>query len=346
MLFARYLFIIITLCTGSNLFASEQCIEKKYVFDIGSGGIKVMGYKVDICKKMINKVIANDYYTLPLQKFISESKDGNIIPQEYINYGENAILALEKNNNINCKKDRCIAIATAWARNAINSNELLEKIEAQGVNVIILSQHNEGKLSFDSTVLLNNINHDQEKNLLVFDLGGGSFQLNDLDEKKDLRVFKGQYGMFNFKALVREKFPNFKNTDLQEVKDFALAEIGQKIKEDPYLLKKIKNNDTITIGVGAFMTLGMKEQLLMGEEVTVPKVEEAIGKIYGKSKKQIIKEFPDIKIEHAKDSLYSLLIIYAVMESTGISKIKIAKSSGQFNEYLALMDSELKLANN
>jgi len=326
----------------SSTASTKSCLENKYIFDIGSGGINGIGYEVNTCNHKISKTIVKKYHDLPLQSCISNSLDGKTIPQSCISEGTAAFTLFQKEFNVDCKQQKCLAIATAWARNAQNSHELINAIEDQGIKVSVLSQYDEGKISFENIIQENNISPKEAKNTLVFDIGGGSFQLNYLDNKDAVRVYKGPYGMFNFKPLVLEKFANG-NGDilpaayLAKIKNFALEEVRSQLQKDKHLMKKFQMPNLEIFGTGTFIGVGIRSQLGLGETVTFDAIEKAIDILVGKNAAEIKAIYPNMPEKYAVNSQFSLLIIYAVMKEGGIKTIHIT-SDGGINEYLALYD--------
>jgi|GEM_PF-5866869 len=321
------LLISINLLLIQNSYAHDSCLSNKYIFDIGSGGIKSTGYLINKCHQTIVKTLAEDYDTsLSLQECISNSPGGSTIPPACISNGEKVFSSIKKKLGINCAQQQCRAVATAWARNAHNSHELINAIEDQGIKVSVLSQENEGKLSFLSLSANHNL-----KNTMVLDLGGGSFQLSSEDSSEVIQVHNGPYGMFNFKPMLLAKFDNsLPSASLEAIKQFALDEIGAEISNKSYF----KNKSNV-LATGAFITRGVQNQFAFGNKVSLKQIEAAVANTVGKSAAEICAIYPKLPAEHAVNSQFSLLIIYAVMKSAGIDHITIV-SNNKINEYLAL----------
>lgn len=330
--------IICPLATAYITSAAASCLTDKYIFDIGSGGIRSTGYSVDICKGLIHKKIAENYYNMPLQEYISNSHDGRTIPDSYVKKGRDAFIHLKHQFGIDCVKERCLAVATAWARNATNSSQLIEEIKKEGIDTYVISQQDEGKISFDSLAKDNNLTDFEKRNTIVFDIGGGSFQLNYMSEQGKIMVYNGPYGMFNFKKLILAKFSEngvLSSSALDMVKEFALKEIGSKLESHTELYNKLLNKNLLVLGTGAFMGSCIKQQLGLGGYVSLSGVEKALADIFGKSVVEIQKIYPNMPEEHTVNAQFSLLIVYAIMKEGGIKAITIPHNV-HVNEYLAL----------
>lgn len=317
----------------------SECIKDKYIFDVGSGGIESVGYVVDTCSKKVKKVKAQAYYNLPLQHCISTSHDKQSLSNDCIEDAKLAFDHLQKKFKIDCKKEECLAVATAWARNAKNAESLIEHIKQYGITISVLSQHDEGKISFHSLMLENNVIGDEEKKSVVFDIGGGSFQLNTLDDQGEIHVHKGKYGMFNFKSLVMKKFGNGKDDildpkDISAIKQFAIDAIGLQIKKDKILMKKFASKDIKVFGAGSFMGKGTV-QLDLKNIFSIQDIENTLDSVVGKTIPEIQSIYKKMPKEYAPNQQFSLFIIYAIMKECGIDKIYISPHGG-INQYIAL----------
>ena len=334
------LFLSLFFLTTTISEATDRCLTNKYVFDIGSGGINAVGYIVDTCKDVILKTFPQKYHNLPLQQCISDSPDSQTITEECLTKGRKAITSLKKELAIDCKQQECIAIATAWARNAKNADMLINQFQSEGINVAIISQYDEGQIAFKNFIRSHNIPNDIEKNIIVFDLGGGSFQLSDMDDQGNIQVYHGPYGMFNFKALILSKFASNNNqilpaSSLKEIKDFSIQEIWKDLKKNKYINDKLERADLKIFGVGSFFDKGIRTQLSLGKKVSLTDIENAIDKLIGKTSEEIQKIYPFMPKEYASDAQFSLLIIYGLLKEMEVQKLKVARNA-QINDYIAL----------
>lgn len=329
--------LLTILCNTVNA-SSESCVTNKYVFDIGSGGINAIGYEVNDCTKEIKKILSEIYYPLPLQNYISNSKDGRSFSKTHLLKGEKAIFHIKKSLDIDCQKEKCLALATAWARNASNSRKLINIIQNHGIKTSIISQHDEGKVAFHSLVNNLKIDKTKEKETVVFDIGGGSFQLTYKDFNNFIRVYQGPYGMFNFKKLIKDRFdysqkPSF--FAIRKIKKFAFQTIGINISKEKTLLSVLAKNKGVVFGSGAFIGNSLKSQFNFGNKVTLKQIETAINNTIGKNIEEIQNIYPNMPSQYAINSQFSLLIIYAIMKSASIKHI-IIPNNLKINEYVAL----------
>ncbi len=338
-IFKKFILSLVLISFSNSALAN--CNVIKYIFDLGSGGIKVSAYLVDNRNKKICKTVMNSYLNLPFQSYISKSKDGKTISQSCIDETRKQLYELKASNNIDCRKHECLGFATAWARNSKNADSLIEEFKKAGINTTILSQYDEGKISVLSSLTEGNIHKEEEDSIVVFDIGGGSFQLSDIDQNGKIHVYHGPYGMFNFKSLVLKKFSSsgdeiISANNLLALKKFAIQTISDDLNNNHRLLKKLSEEKYIkTFGVGAFMSKAIKTQLNLGSVISINDVENAIDKLVGKTIIQIQHIYPSMPAEFAQNAQYSLLIIYSVMKEIGIKEIIITSDEGN-TRYLAL----------
>ena len=98
---------------------------------------------------------------------------------------------------IDCRKNHCISFATAWARDATNTDEWLQKVRGLGLKVHFLSQEKEGILSFKAVESKADQYGLGWHEMLVLDIGGGSTQLSGVTGENYF-AYKGPYGIDTF----------------------------------------------------------------------------------------------------------------------------------------------------
>jgi hypothetical protein len=195
-------FISFFFATGSHANSEKtskdvdhNCIVKFLVLDVGSSTTKSVLYTKDTCNnnKTIEKKTLNKNY--PYQACLSDSKD-NLLPKKCIEEGAKAIAAIKDHFQLDCETNsQCKAIATGWARNAVNINDWIDEVRRINVDPIIATQDHEGDMKTHAIKkFLNNSNQP----FIAFDIGGGSFQLAWFDEKGEIQHYNSQYGTDNF----------------------------------------------------------------------------------------------------------------------------------------------------
>lgn len=161
---------------------NTNCIENRYVFDIGSGATKARLVKYNTCNKKILHLGESVSEKLQYQMYIDKSSDRNSLNKEVMDKGVTVITSIEKQLNINCKVDKCIGIATAFMRNANNAQQFIDLIKKKkNINVHKILQSEEATLGYMGAVhemKQNNVAKAKIENLVIWDMGGGSYQLS------------------------------------------------------------------------------------------------------------------------------------------------------------------------
>ncbi len=226
--------------------------EVRYVFDIGSSNTKSYCCVVDKANDRIISIIDSITVAMPYQEYINNSHNNELSPEAFERSCE-AMTKILSYYNIAPKdnpKLHCAGIATAWARNAVNSQELIDKINNQfGVHIEIASQQLEGELGVRA-LKANPIMH-MDKYYSVLDIGGGSFQLGYHSASDDIYVYNGPYGAVNYanemRALLGVGGNAMLNVDqLHSIINIASKKIACSISE--YLVTTNMHGNVYAIG--------------------------------------------------------------------------------------------------
>ncbi len=321
-----------------SVFANE-CIEDRYAFDVGSGAIKTTANKVDKCKGEILEKIGEHNIHIKYETCMHE-KDGKlVISQECIAKTKDAIQDIEKAYNMDCAATNCAGVATAWARKASNSNELLKLFKTEKIDIEIIPQEEEGKLGFYTAKTHSTAKTTLNDKMVVWDLGGGSFQLSALDDKHEIHVYNGMYGVESFDKIIRKTFITdnavyFDKERLDKAIDFTIKKIGNKIRKDSVIRDKVKQKDVIIFAIGRPMYRGIRETLNFHEVVTKDQIYQAALTFSGKSIEEVKKMYPILPDHYVKQAQPALILIYSIMEGLGIEQIHIL--SAKASDYISI----------
>jgi exopolyphosphatase/guanosine-5'-triphosphate,3'-diphosphate pyrophosphatase len=324
------------------------------VFDIGSGSTKSKAYIVDICKNKLIKTLKEINKHIKYQDCISKSPDKKTITKACLTEGLNAIKEIKKEYGINCKQEQCAGVATAWARNAKNAKELLDLFKKENVHIYSISQNDEGELGFATAVNDLELKGVNPQNIVVWDIGGGSFQLAALDEKGILNSYDGKWGIFNLFQEVRKKFPKegcspdkerfFGKDELEKILQYVAEQVGVEVKQDKFIINKISNQKVRVIGIGRIMYLGLRYQLGLINPIPKEKIKELIYKFADKTIEDAYHMYPKLPPHFVSLIQQSLILIWGIMESAGIDQIEIVNST--LTDHVALDEDYWKVAKN
>lgn len=258
--------IILVLLVGLAFLglASVPFLKKKGDFvvraavDIGSGATKLKVAKVDLKTGKIDKVLVNESFSVQYQEELEKSKD-NKFDEEVMQEG---VKALQKSKEIAEKygATKVVAVATASFRKAENAEEFIDRIDQEtGIKVHVVDQDLEGALGFQATAAQFN---GSPENMIVWDIGGGSYQFSALNDEGELVVHRGVDASVPFKNRVIEKIkrenpkkvgtPNPLNYQQIDKAHEHAYEISKKV--DQIFKEKIADPNTKVIGIGNIFT--------------------------------------------------------------------------------------------
>lgn len=318
---------------------ADDCIETRYSFDVGSGAIKTTGNKVDKCKGEILEKLGEHNIHIKYESCM-QSKDNNlIISQDCINQTKEAIKDIEKAYDMDCATSRCAGVATAWARKAANASELLKLFKAEKIDIEVLPQEDEGELGFYTAKTHMIAKDTMNDKMVVWDLGGGSFQFSTLDDNGEIHVYNGMYGVESFDKILRKTFSSnegvyFDKENIDKAIDFTVKKIGNKIRKDQVIRNKVRTTDVVVFAIGRPMYRGIRETLNFEEVVTKQQIYNAALTFSGKSIPEVKTMYPILPDHYVKQSQPALILIYSIMEGLGIDRIHILNAKA--SDYISI----------
>jgi exopolyphosphatase/pppGpp-phosphohydrolase len=334
--FFLILMLIIVLLV-SNLISPHFCTEKRYAFDIGMGAIKSKASLVNHCKGVIVDTVGSHIVQYKFGDCIGKD---NMVLKHCLNKGVEAVDEIEKHFGIKCGIDKCAGIATAWARKAENREEIIKAFRAKNVAIEIISQEREGELGYRSARAKSLVKRISEKNLIIWDVGAGSFQLSMLDENGKIHVYNGDEGIESFDRMLRRKYHKEQGEELlyldgeqlQESMKYAAESLGKKVLLNPLIAKKLKEPKVRVFAMGRTMYLGLRHDLGLGEEITLADLEKVAQQFAGKTQSEIKMSYanlPEYFVRHAQSAV---IFIYGIMKGAGVSKIHVIDAT--LNDYV------------
>ncbi len=322
----------------TNCYANE-CLENRYAFDVGSGAIKTTASKVDKCKGEIVEKIGEHNVHIKYETCLESKGDKVEISEACIKQTKQVIQDIEKAYDMDCATSRCAGVATAWARKASNTEELLKLFRAEKIDIEVLPQKEEGKLGFYTAKTHNTAKYKLNDKMVVWDLGGGSFQLSAVGGDGDIHVYNGMFGVESYDKLIRKAFMNdgmiyFNKERLDRAIDFTVKKIGNKVRKDKVIRNKIKENDVVVYAIGRPMYRGIKENLKLSDVVTKEQLYNAALTFSGKTVEEARKAYPLLPDHYVMQAQPAIILIYSIMESLGIDQLHILEAKA--TDYIAI----------
>lgn len=239
--------------------SKEEAIRA--AIDIGSGATKLRVAQVNLKDRKIEKILVNESFPVQYQEQLSKNPQ-NMFDENVMRTG---IDAIKKSKEIANKyhAQKVIAVATASFRKAANSQEFIDRIYKEtGVQVYVIDQELEGKLAFNA--VLSQGNYDP-KDLIVWDIGGGSLQMTALDEKGNYQIFRGEVASIHFKNMMIEHVQKRSPDEITTPNPMATDEIHEGLvharelatKVDKVFKDRIKAPGSQIVGVGNIFAYGI-----------------------------------------------------------------------------------------
>lgn len=242
----------------------SDCHEVRAAFDIGSGATKMKVAKVNTCLQKIEEILLEADEPVKYKESLQNSSD-NKLDEDIQDRGVKALAKL-KSQAEQYRPESYLAVATSAFRTASNGQAFAEKMsDATGVQVRVIDQEAEARLGFAAAT---RIASGDMKNLVVWDIGGGSMQIISYTGESKFSIYQGKMASASFKSHIIKKIKNqdTKKTEspnpigakdakaaLEEAKEFAKLTVPAEIK------KRIKSGAQI-VGIG-----GVHSQSIMGQ---------------------------------------------------------------------------------
>lgn len=324
--FFSILFVIISAallvnCTGlSPKSSASPSYEIRAAMDIGSGSTNLKVAEVDMTTNKVIKVIFEDSKIVPYQKHLEKSPS-SLFDKEVMDLGIKAIKDL-KSEALQHGAKKVVAVATAAFRSAKNAPEFADQIRREtGIDLYIIDQKVEGQIAFTAAL---SKSESKEGDVVVWDIGGGSFQLTAVDQHHEFIVSRGHFASEPFKKFIITMIQgsdintvNSPNPMNKENIDMALTKSMQVAQEtDPFIINKIKESKTKVLAVGNLFYFGIRKLADDKPVISQEDLQLAIDKMQGKSDEQLGGAYPDVRVSNA-------ILVLGFMKELNISHMEI-----------------------
>lgn len=312
------LFIMISSFTYAD---HNQTTVIRAAIDIGSGATKLRVAEVDLKTQKIVKILNSQNFTVPYQEQLANDKEGNFNPQVM----QQGIDSLHEAKKIaqSYQSENIIAVATAAFRKAKNADDYISQIKQEtGIDVNIIDQHLEGELAFKAVVSQFGI---EPSKLIVWDIGGGSYQLTTVNHQGKYDIFRGHDASIPFRNLVIEKIkkqnPQFVSSPnphtAEELLHAQLHAIRLTKKIDTLFKEKIQSPEVQIVGVGNI--LGMQvPRMVKDDTVTLDQMIGAVANLVDKTDADVGGgDFANVYVTNS-------ILVLGLMEGLNMQKVQLA----------------------
>lgn len=317
----KFLWAFLLFTYGLWSFDQQQSYKVHAAIDLGTGGPKLLVAEVDPINNKINKILYSQRYLVDFYDSVSHSEE-HLLSDEVIS---RCLDAFEE--AVGAAKvfgaERIVAIATASLRLAANGQQLAEEILLKtGIPVYIVNQSLEGMLTFRAALTMT---HQEERDLIVWDIGGGSSQFIGLDVDGVYNVYQQREGSGAFKDWIirdiqKRSVDEYMSPNPLSSQDIASAiqlarELASSI--DDFFKDKINNNPYAkVVGAGSVFGLSLAETLDK-QSFTLEELEEVVWSLADKTDADLGGNFFDcVTVSNA-------ILVLGFMQELGIKQMDI-----------------------
>lgn len=317
------LVIILLIILGFALFRGHyfgRDIETRAAMDIGSGTTNIKIGQVDVKDQKILSILFEQRVPISFQKSLELSSD-ETFDASIQEQGIQALKRLKKIATDDYRVKKVVAVATAAFRQAKNGEQYANEIKEQtGIDIYILPHAEEGYIAYLGAVAETSVDPNK---VIVWDIGGGSFQLTTMDNNGELYVEKGTKASVSFKNYIIEKIQqkninetHTPNPMTKDQMDEALAYAERLADQvDPFIKQKIKQQGTEILGVGNLFYYGIRPLVGDKTKMTRSELKEAVMRLANKTDDKLGNDpFVDVKISNG-------LLVLGFMNALDINKV-------------------------
>jgi exopolyphosphatase/guanosine-5'-triphosphate,3'-diphosphate pyrophosphatase len=322
-----YSLVILTLSffISSDLFA-KNCQEVRTGFDIGSGATKIMVAKIDFCEKKILEILLNESRPVSFNEDFEKSADKKL-SDAIIAQGQKVLGELYEISK-KFKPKRVTGVATSVFRKAHNGIDVIKNYSKNlKFKIEIVSQIEEASLGYISAISQLKTEDSSRKDILVWDIGGGSMQMYTHGDDNRALTYLGELASVTFKNMIIEVIQQKKLNEVSSPNPIgdkaeqalALARSYAKLHVPHVLQEKIK--DRFVVGVGGVHGQSLKNQMQLKE------MKYSLENLSTVSLKEAKKSDKDLSGDYRATDVSNLILVQGFMEGLGIKEVTLVNAS-------------------
>lgn len=304
---------------------AAKCEEVRMGLDIGSGSTKMMVAKVDTCKRKIIEVLLSDARQISFNEDLAKSSDDKL-SQEMIDTGLSKMQELVTEAQ-KFKPKKSYGVATSVFRKASNGSEVIKSYSRKlKIKLEVISHHEEAVLGYISAMSMIDDNAKKGRDVVTWDIGGGSMQILYLNDKKQPESYLGDLASVTFKNMIVEVL---KLEDPDKVttpnpigkyrpQAIALARAYAKIHVPAHIKKKIK--ESMVVGLGGVHGISIKNQIGTKEKYTLSELDKT-------GIQRVLKSDSDLVGDFKTTDVSNLLLVQGFMEALDVSTVNVVEAN-------------------
>lgn len=305
----------------------SACVSSiQALYDVGSGATKLTVLEASTCPKP-PKILLKTSEKVDYKEDLLKSPD-KLFSEGILKAGLASLKKLKKQAE-RLKPVAHRGVATAAFREARNTQDFVKKInEDLEISIEVVSQEREAHLAFGAVAF-----QTPEKSLLVWDIGGGSFQFIAKDVKtQQFQIAKGDLASVSFKdAVIKNikkneslKSPNpLTKKELQDARSYVQSYLKKQLRNSfisKYSFKKV-------VGIGGVHYLSLSKYLKK-TKYSAQDLDAWLDKNHGLTDEEL-------NDEYAATAITNMILVSEIMKILKISEVEALESSlveGLLNE--------------
>jgi len=319
----KYAIVIISLLFVLTNACANDCLQNRAAFDIGSSTTKMVVATVDTCLQNVKQILEEKNIAVGYKDDLDNSQ--GIFSDEIQRKGLEALQQLKKIAR-KYNPSQYVGVATSAFRKSKNGVMLADRIkEKLGIRVQIIPQRTEAILGFLAAYPQTDLD---KKEILVWDIGGGSMQITIARDDDTFEVFEGKLASVSMKnmiisAIQGKSYKNIKSPnpmgEAVATKAVNMAQYYAAIHVQKAIKEKAKNLTVLGIG-GVHYYSVRKQCVAKSKTYTIPDVEKAL-----KNRSKLT----DSKIggKYAATDISNLALVLGFMKELEIEKIATLKAN-------------------
>lgn len=296
----------------------ESFWERRAVVDVGSGSTKFCIADVDLRTNEVVRIIFSNNYKVGYQESLEKSYDHRF-ERELCDRGLEVFSEIDSLCQ-HYQVERISAVATEAFRQSTNGEAFAREVcQKTNIPLRIISQKEEGAIAFFSAAS----GMQNKDELIVWDIGTGSFQLTVAESDDDIVVFMGSLGSIPFKNYIIDViqdrdsscgetlFP-FSREDYLQADRYARALARRAF---PLIKDRIGDTDGRVVGVGRLFNNSLLPITEDGKTITRKDLRDFIESNVGKSADELAAD------PFAAANLSNAILVLGFMKALHIHEI-------------------------
>ena len=319
----KYAIVILSLLFVFTNACSHDCLQNRAAFDIGSSTTKMVVATVDTCQQNVKQILEEKNVAVGYKDDLDNSQD--IFSEEIQIKGLEALKQLKKIAQ-KYNPNEYVGIATSAFRKSKNGVVLANKInEKLGIRVLIIPQRTEAILGFLAAYPQTGFD---KKEILVWDIGGGSMQITMAQDDDTFEVYEGKLAAVGMKNMIICAIQGKSYKDVQSpnpmgeavaTKAVNMAQYYAAIHVQKAIKEKAKHLTVLGIG-GCHYYCVRKQCVNEGKTYTISDVEKTLTTRC---------KLTDSEIggKYAPTDISNLALVLGFMKELEIEKVKTLKAN-------------------